>query len=330
MAIGAIFAQSVALADPADVFMRKGNQLYEQATHGKELDEQKLKESIEAYQEALRRNPTPLIKYNLGTAQARLRQYQEAQQTLTEATESPDVGVKQNSNFNLGIAKAKPLLDEIRSGQLKPDGKNLKKLEETLQSFRNVILGAPNDIDAIYNYEVTKKAYDAIKKELQNQPQNSGDKGEEGNSGKGNAKGSSDQSDPSGKQSKQDQKQGQQGQNQQGNQDQQKQDQQGKQDQKQDQKQGQDPKQGQDNKEQKGQNQGGLEDQKRGDQKQDKPESSQQQPAGGEEGKATKPLNPDQMDAMRLLNLLEKEKPQQYKRLFQFRGETERKLQKDW
>ncbi len=50
---------------------------------------------------------------------------------------------------------------------------------------------------------------------------------------------------------------------------------------------------------------------------------------GGESGSAAQSLTPEQMNAMGVLNLLEKERPDQYKRLFQFRNES-RKLQKDW
>ncbi len=173
MILGAICTQTGARAESGESFVRQGNTLYYEATRGKEIDEDKLKDAIEAYKEALRRDPTPLVKYNLGTAQARLKAYQDARQTLSEAAEAPDGVVKQNSNFNLGIVTAKPVIDQLDSkSRMTPQQmeKNLKTLEDTLKSFRSVIVEAPNDNEAVYNYEVTKNAYNKLKKMIKNQP----------------------------------------------------------------------------------------------------------------------------------------------------------------
>lgn len=43
----------------------------------------------------------------------------------------------------------------------------------------------------------------------------------------------------------------------------------------------------------------------------------------GEDGKEQ--LNPEQIDALGLLNLLESEKPEQFKQLFKFRGDAQKK-----
>lgn len=408
IALGAMCASPVAHAESAESLLRRGNQLYDEATHGKEIDEDKLKDAIEVYKEALRREPTPLIKYNLGTAQARLREYQAAQQTLSEAAGSPDGVVKQNSNFNLGIATAKPIIDQIETQprmSTEQMEKNLKKLDDTLKSFRSVIVDAPNDNEAVYNFEVTKNAYDTLKKRMQsqtgqngkNQPnQNNQQQGKQGQQqnqqnqqgqGKQNQQGQQKpgqqgQQKPQGQQDKegQGQSQGQQGQqkNQQGQQGQQgqQQNQQGQQGQQQNQqgKQGQQGQQqnqqGQQGQQQNQQNQqgkqgkqgqqqnqqgqqqqtqpttpgsdskpmdgqrsdGGLEQQARqkpAEQPTETSNSSGQESTASESGRAGKPLTPEQMNAMSVLNMLEKERPDQYKRLFQFHSET-RKLKKDW
>ncbi len=393
MILGAICTQTGARAESGESFVRQGNTLYYEATRGKEIDEDKLKDAIEAYKEALRRDPTPLVKYNLGTAQARLKAYQDARQTLSEAAEAPDGVVKQNSNFNLGIVTAKPVIDQLDSkSRMTPQQmeKNLKTLEDTLKSFRSVIVEAPNDNEAVYNYEVTKNAYNKLKKMIKNQPrQNSAN--EQNQNSKGSQSSQQNQQNQQGQQGQQQNQQGQQGQqqNQQGQQGQQQnqqgqqgqqQNQQGQQGQQQNQQGQQGQQQNQQGQQGQQQNQqerdsnksgrdaeghtsgkqktpednsqtqatrggddsraegqragGGLEEQRRqkasgASGRKEETDSKIQQAMGGESGSAAQSLTPEQMNAMGVLNLLEKERPDQYKRLFQFRNES-RKLQKDW
>jgi Ca-activated chloride channel family protein len=78
--------------------------------------------------------------------------------------------------------------------------------------------------------------------------------------------------------------------------------------------------------------QGGLE-QKPDEQNapQNQPPDQQQNPFEGGEQQEAIPLTPEQLDALRLLNTLESERPEQFKQLFRFQGTSrDRRPLKDW
>lgn len=309
-----------AQAESASDWINRGNRYYA---------EERYQKAIEAYRHALQLDPTsPVIQYNLGTALARSGSDDDAIKALSQATQSAEKTVqKRDAWFNLGVAEAESGLPEA-GGQksvapMTDPQQQIEKLTESVKAFRQAILADPDDLQAKHNYELTLEQLEKLRQQQQQQQKN-------------------DQNQKNQDQNQQDDKNKQQ-QDQQKN-DQQQNDQQSDQQQNQDQ----DQQQKEENKKQNEQQdeqdeasqQKGMENEKPEQQKQDQQDQQQTQPQDmdqnqgetGQSGQANQeqPLTPDQMNALRMLNLLEKEKPEQFKKLFQFKGSPSHKLEKDW
>lgn len=281
-------------------FARKGNELYKRGNYP---------EAADSYRQAIIRKPEfSLYKYNLGTALAKSGRTADAQQTLSEAAETPGSPRRRDAYYNIGVtlgestqkkadsqpaapgapapsagpgAAAAPQPGASPLAQNADPSEALKEkvatLEQSLGAFRKAILIDAKDEDAKLNYETVQEMLRQARQQQQQQQQQNKD-------GKD-------------KQDKQDQKDGQ------GQQNQQNKDQQG---------------------DQKGQKNG-----QKGD-KNSQPKPGDKQNQDGGDGKDDQ-LKPEQVDALGLLNLLEAEKPEQFKQLFRFRGgESNKHPQRDW
>lgn len=321
---------SVRAESTADWIVR-GNRFYA---------EERYSEAIEAYRHALQLAPTsPVVQYNLGTALARSGQNEDGVQALAQSTQSAAEAVrKRDAWFNLGVAQAEPAEPEgigAVLGQMNPmDGdpqKQIERLSEAVNAFRQAILADPEDIEAKYNYELTHERLEQLKQ--QQEQQQSSDDNKDQQDEKGDQDQESKDGQKNGEPSKDDQKS-----------DDQKSDEEKSQDDKQENSSEESPKQ-QDEKqnEQKKSDEAsqdkGLEDESKPQesepQDQSQPDSPPQDPSqatGGQSGAAGEEpeLTPEQMDALRILNLLEKEKPEQFKQLFRFKGGPSHQLEKDW
>jgi len=296
-----------ALAESANSLARKGNDYYKH---------ERYQQAAEAYRQALTLDPTsPVIQYNLGTALARQGQGNEARQALTQAAEVPGAPTRRDAFFNLGVtlgesAKQPPggVSGPAQGGSPEAGGgikEETERLEQSLVAFRQAILTDPKDDEAKYNYEVVQEMLRRLRQEQQEENPGRQQKNEN--------------------QTKQDQSK----------QDSQQQQNQNKQEQKSDQSKDQ---QGGEQQNQDSDRKGGLEAQptpqpasKSNDQTQSA-ESGQKNGGADQEQKAQgEPMKPEQMDALRLLNLLESEKPEQFKDLFRFQGQKDRQPpEKDW
>lgn len=326
----------LAWGQSAEALARKGNVLYKQGS---------VQEATDAYRQALMRKPeNSLIKYNLGTALAKGGHAEEAQQKLREAAEAPGTARGRDAYYNMGVALgegAQKVSDAAAApgpGTPAPGGgaapapaggntpggaaaapagpnpleQKVQLLEQSLGAFRKTILATnPKDEEELeksrYNYETVqemlRQAREQLKEQQQQQQQNKDDKNSQ-NKGDKNQQ-NKDEKNP---QSQKDPSQ----------QDSQNKDQQQKQDQQKD---------GQQN----------------GTKPQPTPQATpqakpQQDPPKGNSGtKQGNPqdgqpeqLKPEQVDALGLLNMLENEKPDQFKQLFRFRGDTQKHLDRDW
>lgn len=343
-----------AQAESPEALAQQGNQLLQ---HGR------IQEAIESYQRALELNPSsPLIQYNLGTALAEADRFEDAAKVLTQAAAQASPR-QADAFYNLGVTAAqaaeaelgealpelrseataggeRPSIDWSRLRRLveSPQARDLPpeliksattRLEQASHAFRQSVLAAPEDLEAIHNYEVARELSELFKQIEQQQQQQKQDQeqSEQDQQGDQEQEGEKGQQDPQQGERKQEQNQGEQQEGEQEPEDQS--EEQSPQDQAQEQ-QGEDEQEGQ---EPAGQ-EGGLEktptpspDSEQSPQAQDRQEQppSERGQQGGAQGsaenaEAQEPISPEEMNALSLLNLLEEENPEQFKRLFQFRG----------
>jgi hypothetical protein len=312
-----------AQAESARSLAQKASDFYHQ---------ERFQEAIDGYREAIARDPdSPLIRYNLGTALARDAHYDEAGRVLenTARNESP---YSSDAWFNLGVARADEALDadpgirpllksSPRPEDLIPpqavaaiDPEKLQQsidgLDGAMQAFRRSIIDGCAKCETKYNYEVAHQMQQRlIELKKQQQQQNQNQKQDKNNQ------------QPQDQQ-EQDQQRQDQDQNQNQNQEQQQQ---------QDQQQGDKQEQPQPDQQQQKNDQRQKQDQQQQQQQAGKsPDERDQQQANAEQENA-QPLTPEQMDAQRLLELLEEARPEQFKQLFRFQGvKSARRTERDW
>ena len=257
-------------------------------------------QAVDAYRQALVRSPeNNAIKYNLGTALAKAERTAEAQQVLTESAEAPGAVRKRDSYYNLGTAlgeAAQKIADPGAAQQGQGNG------PAGPQAQAAPMQGGPDEANALkQKISMLEQSLGSLRKSILTDAKD--------DYAKYNYETVMEQLRMLRQMQQQMQQQGQ-NQNQQ-NQGQQNQNQQGGKNNK-------DKQQG--NK----QNQGGKKPQQQGG-------KSQAQGQNGEEGDGDQ-LKPEQIDAQALLNLLEAEKPEQFKQLFRERGGegTKQPPQKNW
>ncbi|HOE97577.1 MAG TPA: tetratricopeptide repeat protein [Candidatus Sumerlaeota bacterium] len=315
------------LAAPGDDLARQGNELYHQERYD---------EAVAAYRQALEKAPdSARIQYNLGSALAQQGQYADAEQVLRQTATRLGSGVQRDAYYNLGVTVAKSA-DALGQGggggagsslhqQMAPQ-MEIARLEEALAAFREAMIVDPRDDAARYNYEVTLRRIEKLRQQAQQQQQDQSGRQQSDQRNQQQQSGEGDQS--------------QDGQN---NQDDTSQNDQGGQQQQEQQEQSQDqtppdqpePQQGEANDEQNDESQERQQEGLEGaaPTPQPTPPSERQAEQAGAAAGEERPreLTPEQMDAERLLNLLSEEQPEQFKRLFQFRGQTRPSRQgKDW
>ncbi|MBQ3148124.1 MAG: tetratricopeptide repeat protein [Alistipes sp.] len=152
---------------PERGLVRKGNKLYARELYTR---------SSEAYQEALLHDSTLFEgRYNL--ANALIRQAM-ADSTATQNAESAEANLSQGYLSQAeGLLKA-AALDSLKSEDARADAYyNLgntqfvqQKLQEALSSYRKALTLRPDDMEAKYNYALTKKLLE--QNQNQNQDQN--------------------------------------------------------------------------------------------------------------------------------------------------------------
>lgn len=340
----AALTAAAAMAARPESLIAKGNAAYEKGEYEK---------AEQYYRDAINRDPgSAAACHNLGTALAKLGKTEDAAKMLEQAASMPDSPNQANSYVNLGLTRAKA--GAAQGGPVSPE--SVEQLEQAKQALRQAIIIDPNDKDAIHNYQAAATALNRLKQQQQQQQnqqnqqqekQDKQDKQQQGQSGQSGQQGQQGQQDQQGQQKQDQQGKKQQNQNQgQQNKDSQSSqneglEQQNKQDQQnqlnEQNEEGRDQKDAPDqnkrdadkDKGREGQDESGLENEK-SDGVQDQQDNAQGQPAAppGDPGRQ---LSSEEMDAMRVLNALEKEKPEQYKKLFQFMNPgREKRLDKDW
>ena len=154
---------------PERGLVRKGNRLF---------DKERYTQSADAYQHALNHDSTSFeARYNLGNTMIR--------RTMADTTAYADPqssAAKMSQGF---ISQAEGLLqaaaaDSLRTADERADAfYNLgnsqfiqQKLQEALKSYRQSLVLRPDDMEAKYNYALTKKLLEQQQQQQQNQQNN--------------------------------------------------------------------------------------------------------------------------------------------------------------
>lgn len=131
------------LAQPGRKQLIEGNKLYE---------EQKYDEANNKYRDALVNNPeNPIINFNIGDAQYKKKQYEEALKAYEKSLSVDDVLTQSKAYYNMGNAL-------YRAGNL----------PESILAYTQALKLNPNDEDAKYNLEFVRAK---LKDQAQKQPQ---------------------------------------------------------------------------------------------------------------------------------------------------------------
>ena len=154
---------------PERGLVRKGNRLF---------DKERYTQSADAYQHALNHDSTSFeARYNLGNTMIR-----RAMADTTAYTDPQSSAAKMSQGF---ISQAEGLLqaaaaDSLRTADERADAfYNLgnsqfiqQKLQEALKSYRQSLVLRPDDMEAKYNYALTKKLLEQQQQQQQDQQNN--------------------------------------------------------------------------------------------------------------------------------------------------------------
>lgn len=124
----------------------EGNRNYSEGDYDK---------ALELYREALEESPdSPAIRFNLGDAQFKKEEMEDAADSFSRALQSEDPGIKSRAQYNLGNSL-------YRQG----------KLQESLSAYREALKLAPGDRDAKHNLEFVLKQLQEQQQQQKNQDQ---------------------------------------------------------------------------------------------------------------------------------------------------------------
>ena len=145
-----------------DLFSDKADRAMELYNEGK------YEEALELYSEEVIENPdSPELSYNLGNMLYRNKRFDDALPSYSQAQKQQEL--QQLARFNTGNSL-------VKSGMNSGDSEKLKK---ALESYREAIRMAPDDLDAKYNYEFVKKILSDQQDQEQQQDQQENDKQED-------------------------------------------------------------------------------------------------------------------------------------------------------
>ena len=136
---------------------RLGNILYKDGHY---------EDAVTQYQEALNLDPeSPLMNYNLGTAQYQIMNYDQARLHLQKALLTADDSLQQKAYYNLANASFRLGLEQ----EAADIGQAIASLEEAKSFYESALKMNDKDEDAHYNYEITRKELDRLKKKQEDQ-----------------------------------------------------------------------------------------------------------------------------------------------------------------
>ena len=136
-----------------------GLQLYE---------EQKFPEAYDHFQKTLQENPgarpTDRIQFDAGAAAYKMKDYNKALQSFSQALLSKDAHLQSESHYNLGNTLYQ------RGEAEKSDAKKLTNWESALPHYEETLKAEPQNKNAKDNYEFVKKKIEELKKKQEQKP----------------------------------------------------------------------------------------------------------------------------------------------------------------
>ncbi len=138
----------------------KGEKFYQEGAFDKAGEE---------YAKAAEDSPDdPRIQYNLGAAQYRLGNFEDAEDTLRKALQTDDPVLQKDTYYNLGNT----LFRLGESTQSIDPEQTIEIWEEGLTEYENSLNIDPEDEDAQFNYELLEKRIEELKQQQQEQQEN--------------------------------------------------------------------------------------------------------------------------------------------------------------
>ena len=139
------------------------------ATPGLQLyEEQKFPEAYEHFQKTLQENPgarpTDRIQFDAGAAAYKMKDYNKALQSFSQALLSKDPHLQSESHYNLGNTLYE------RGEAEKSDAKKLSNWEGALPHYEETLKAEPQNKNAKDNYEFVKKKIEELKKKQEQKP----------------------------------------------------------------------------------------------------------------------------------------------------------------
>ena len=259
-------------------------------------------EALATFEEAATLDPTSgRIQYNLGTMFGQVGRHAEAATTLDHALNFDDLLSRRDAFYNLGFSRVR---DAMAEGETpKPPQLILEEMRGGLSAFREALIADPSDADAKHNYEVTRELIRRLEEQARQENQQQGN--QQGDQQQDQQ--SEDQQQEEGEQSEEESEEG-----------------------------STEP-----------DNEGSSDEERSSEQQSQEsgleatptptptpsPGTQAEPPESTSEIEPDTPpsLTPEQLDALRVLNSLEQENPEQFRRLFNFRGNAKSRGRKqDW
>ena len=123
-------------------------------------------DAVTQYQEALTKDPeSPLMNYNLGTAQYKAGQYAQARVHLQKALLSEEDPLREKAYYNLGNVSFRLGLQQEAADLAQA----VSSMGEAVTFYESALKMNDKDDDARYNYEIARKELERLKKKQQEQ-----------------------------------------------------------------------------------------------------------------------------------------------------------------
>ena len=131
-------------------------------------DEQKFPEAYSHFQQTLKDNPdarqTDRIQFDAGAAAYKMKDYNKALQSFSQALLSPNEALQSASHYNLGNTL-------YERGEAEPnEQKKLTDWQNALQHYTETLKAEPKNKEAKDNYDYVKKKIDDLKKKNEKKP----------------------------------------------------------------------------------------------------------------------------------------------------------------
>ncbi len=133
----------------------QGNELFRKSAYA---------EAVRKYEAVLKKDPeSAIINFNLGTALYKTGDYPRAVAALQKALLTDDPRLRAAARYNLGNA----LYKHGMSVEDKDLQGAIRRLEQSLSQYEEVLKGDPKDADARFNHDFVKRQLERLRKKLE-------------------------------------------------------------------------------------------------------------------------------------------------------------------